>query len=139
MDNSSSKKVIYIEDEQEMIDLVTVILNRGGYDVKGAFGGRQGLDLVLSDRPDLILLDLMMPDIDGWEVYKQIKSTEATKDIPIIVITAKAQTIDQVLGLHIAKVDDYICKPFHPQDLLDSVNRILSRNPAEAADSPAEQ
>lgn len=139
MDGSSSKKVVYIEDEPEMIDLVTVILNRGGFDVKGAYGGRQGLDLVLSEHPDLILLDLMMPDVDGWEVYKQIKSTEATKDIPIIVITAKAQTIDRVLGLHIAKVDDYICKPFHPQDLVDSVIRILSRPSVEAAEPSSEQ
>jgi len=139
MDDSSSKKIIYIEDEPEMIDLVTLILNRRGYDVKGAHGGRQGLDLVLSDPPDLILLDLMMPDMDGWDVYQQIKATEATRDIPVIIITAKSQTIDRVLGLHIAKVDDYICKPFLPQDLWDSIDRILSKSSAPAKETSADQ
>jgi DNA-binding response OmpR family regulator len=76
-------------------------------------------------QPDLILLDLMMPDMDGWEVYQQIKSNEITKSTPVIIITAKAQPIDRVLGLRIAKVDDYINKPFHPQELIDSIQRVL--------------
>ena len=79
------------------------------------------------EHPDLVLLDLMMPDMDGWEVYQQMKADESTKHIPVIVVTAKAQSIDKVLGLHIAKVDDYIAKPFSPQDLLNSVERILSQ------------
>ncbi len=69
-----------------------------------------------------------MPDMDGWEVYQQLKSDEATREIPVIVVTAKAQSIDKVLGLHIAKVDDYISKPFSPQELLDSVEKVLSRS-----------
>jgi DNA-binding response OmpR family regulator len=93
--------------------------------VKGASGGRQGLDTVLTDEPDLVLLDLMMPDMDGWDVYQQIKANEATRAIPVIVITAKSHSIDKVLGLHIAKVDDYICKPFRPQELLDSIDRVI--------------
>jgi DNA-binding response OmpR family regulator len=75
--------------------------------------------------PDLVLLDLMMPDMDGWEVYQQMKADEKTKNIPVIVVTAKAQSIDRVLGLHIAKVDDYIAKPFSPQDLMNSVEKVL--------------
>jgi two-component system response regulator VicR len=67
----------------------------------------------------------MMPDMDGWEVYQQLKADENTRDIPVIVITAKAQNIDKVLALHIAKVDDYIPKPFTPKDLLDSIERVL--------------
>jgi DNA-binding response OmpR family regulator len=78
-----------------------------------------------------VLLDLMMPDMDGWEVYQQMKASEAMKNIPVIVITAKAQSIDKVLGLHIAKVDDYVTKPFSPQDLLDSMERILARQNVE--------
>jgi DNA-binding response OmpR family regulator len=93
--------------------------------VIGANGGREGLDKVRQDLPDLILLDLMMPDLDGWDVYQQIKAEDTTKDIPVIVVTAKAQSIDKVLGLHIAKVDDYISKPFSPQELVDSVEKIL--------------
>jgi len=120
------KQVVYIEDEQEMIDLVRLILSRKGYDVIGANGGREGLDLVRQIRPQLVLLDLMMPDMDGWDVYQQIRAEEATRNIPVIVITAKAQSIDKVLGLHIAKVDAYISKPFSPSDLVESVERVLS-------------
>ncbi len=69
----------------------------------------------------------MMPDMDGWEVYQQMKADNALKDIPVIVVTAKAQSIDKVLGLHIAKVDDYIAKPFSPQDLLSSVEKALAK------------
>ena len=77
--------------------------------------------------PDLVLLDLMMPDMDGWEVYQQMKADQTTRNIPVIVVTAKAQNIDKVLGLHIAKVDDYIAKPFGPQELMDSVERIIGQ------------
>lgn len=122
-----TRRVVYIEDEQEMIDLVRLILSRKGFEVLGANSGRDGLDLVRHKQPDLILLDLMMPDMDGWEVYQQVKADETTHQIPVIVITAKAQSIDKVLGLHIARVDDYISKPFSPQDLIDSVEKVLSR------------
>jgi DNA-binding response OmpR family regulator len=82
--------------------------------------------MVRETLPDLVLLDLMMPDMDGWEVYQQMKADESTRHIPVIVVTAKAQNIDKVLGLHIAKVDDYIAKPFSPQELLNSVDKILN-------------
>ncbi|HLF36774.1 MAG TPA: response regulator, partial [Anaerolineales bacterium] len=111
--------------EPEMIDLVRLILGRRGFEVVGANGGLEGLALVASEKPDLVLLDLMMPDMDGWEVYQRMKSDEALRDIPVVVVTAKAQSIDKVLGLHIAKVDDYITKPFGPQELLESVEKIL--------------
>jgi len=119
------KSILCIEDEPEMIDLMRLILGRRGFSVKGAAGGIEGLRMIRAERPDLVLLDLMMPDMDGWEVYQQMKADENTKNIPVIVVTAKAQSIDKVLGLHIAKVDDYLAKPFSPQDLLSSVERVL--------------
>lgn len=122
---TEDQNIIYIEDDPEMIDLVSMILGRRGFQIHGAPGGRKGLDLIIADPPDLILLDLMMPEFDGWDVYQQLKAMESTKHIPVIVITAKAQPVDRVLGMHIAKVDDYITKPFHPQELLDSVERVL--------------
>jgi two-component system, OmpR family, response regulator VicR len=121
-------RVLYIEDDPEMIELVSIILSRHNMKIISADGGRQGLELARQQKPDLILLDLMMPDMDGWDVYHQIKSNDSTQNIPIIVITAKAQAIDRVLGLHIAKVDDYICKPFRPQELLESIDNVLKRN-----------
>jgi DNA-binding response OmpR family regulator len=95
--------------------------------VIGASGGKEGLQIVRDTHPDLVLLDLMMPDMDGWEVYQQMKAEESTRNIPVIIVTAKAQNIDKVLGLHIAKVDDYIAKPFGPQELIDSVEKILNK------------
>ncbi|HEY5572758.1 MAG TPA: response regulator [Anaerolineales bacterium] len=123
-----SKRVVYVEDEAEMVDLVRLILGRAGLEVIGANGGREGLETVRRELPDLVLLDLMMPDMDGWEVYQQMKAGDATRHIPVIVITAKSQNIDRVLGLHIAKVDDYISKPFSPRELTDSVEKVLSKN-----------
>ena len=119
------KRVVCIEDEPEMIDLVRLILGRKGFQVIGANGGIEGLETVRKEQPDLVLLDLMMPDMDGWEVYQQMKADESLREIPVVVVTAKAQSIDKVLGLHIAKVDDYITKPFGPQELLESVEKIL--------------
>jgi two-component system response regulator VicR len=119
------KMVVCIEDEPEMIDLVKLILGRKGFELIGAVGGREGLETVRKLKPDLVLLDLMMPDMDGWEVYQQMKADDELKAIPVIVVTAKAQSIDKVLGLHIAKVDDYVTKPFGPQELLQSVNKVL--------------
>jgi DNA-binding response OmpR family regulator len=122
---TQEKRVVCIEDEPEMIDLVRLILGRKGFHVIGANGGIEGLETVKREQPDLVLLDLMMPDMDGWEVYQQMKADDALRDIPVVVVTAKAQSIDKVLGLHIAKVDDYITKPFGPQELLESVEKII--------------
>jgi DNA-binding response OmpR family regulator len=124
------RNVVCIEDEPEMIDLIRLILGRRGFELTGAMGGREGLDVIRRVRPDLVLLDLMMPDMDGWDVYQQMKADDDLKDIPVIIVTAKAQSIDKVLGLHIAKVDDYVTKPFGPQELLQSVEKVLGTKAA---------
>ncbi len=129
------RKVVCIEDEQEMIELVRLILSRQNIEVVGALGGAEGLEKIAEEDPDLVLLDLMMPEMDGWEVYQKMKSSEEMRGIPVIVVTAKAQSIDRVLGLHIARVDDYITKPFGPQELLDSVRRIMEKSEQVADDS----
>ena len=121
------KRILCIEDEAEMIELMRLVLGRKGYQVSGAEGGQEGLEKVRAEMPDLVLLDLMMPDMGGWEVYQQMKADDKMKDIPVIIVTAKAQSIDKVLGLYIAKVDDYIAKPFSPSELIDSVERVLRK------------
>jgi two-component system, OmpR family, response regulator VicR len=121
------KRILCIEDEAEMIELMRLILSRKGYQVSGAAGGQEGLEKVRTEMPDLVLLDLMMPDMGGWEVYQQMKADDKMKDIPVIIVTAKAQSIDKVLGLYIAKVDDYIAKPFSPSELVDSVEHVLRK------------
>lgn len=125
MGNEKKRVILCIEDEQEMIDLIRIILEKRGFEVKGALGGEEGLRMAKESKPDLILLDLMMPEMDGWEVYRQLKNDEELKNVPVIVVTAKSQGIDKVLGLYIAKVDDYISKPFGPNELVESINKVL--------------
>jgi DNA-binding response OmpR family regulator len=127
MKEKVAKRILCIEDDQEMVDLIRLILSRRGYEVKGAGGGVEGLQIIRKEIPDLVLLDLMMPDMDGWEVFQQMRADEKTRHIPVIVVTAKAQNIDKVLGLHIAKVNDYISKPFSPQDLLTSIEKVFNQ------------
>ncbi len=126
METKKSIQIFYFEDDPEMIDLVNLILGRIGYVVKGTASGAAGLETVKEEVPDLILLDLMMPGMDGWDVFHQLKANEITRNIPVIVVTARAQPIDRVLGLHIAKVDGYLCKPFHPKELQESVDLVLN-------------
>ena len=122
---TDKKRILCIEDEADMIDLTRLVLEREGYEVLGAVGGAKGLELIRQEKVDLVLLDLMMPDIDGWEVYRQMKADKELAEIPVIVVTARAQSIDKVLGLQVAKVDDYITKPFGPTELLESIRRIF--------------
>jgi len=125
-------RIVCIEDDPQIIELVRTILGRKGFQVIGAAGGQEGLTLVQAQRPDLILLDLMMPDLDGWEVYRRLKEDPLLAAVPVVVVTARAQDIDRVLGLHVAHVDDYLTKPFTPKQLTDSVERILGRRPTAA-------
>jgi len=133
-DTERKYKIVCIEDEPEMIDLVKLILERENFEVIGAMGGKEGIALIHQEKPDLILLDLMMPEMDGWEVYRQVRADYRTKDIPVIVVTAKAQSIDKVLGLHVAKVEGYVTKPFSPQDLLWSIQKVL-KDKSKASDT----
>jgi DNA-binding response OmpR family regulator len=105
---------------------VRIILSREGYQVEGVAEGQPGIKLTKEILPDVVLLDLMLPDMDGWEIFRQLKNDPSTSEIPVIVITAKAQSIDKVLGLEIAKVDEYISKPFRPNELVERVNQVLA-------------
>lgn len=125
MNISSRNRILCIEDDVDMLELFRVLLTRQGYVVQGVTKGQEGLEILRREKPDLVILDIMMPVMDGWQVYQQMKEDESTRDIPTIVVTAKSQLIDKVLGLEIAKVDAYIGKPFSPQELLDSISKIL--------------
>jgi two-component system response regulator VicR len=135
-------KILCIEDDLQMIELVKLILQTRGYEVVGAEGGQRGLDLMRIEKPDLILLDLVMPEPDGGDVFHQMKEDAELRDIPVIVVTAKATSVDKVLWLNVAKVDDYITKPFGPSNLLASVERVLAKretaNPVLGKGRPAE-
>jgi DNA-binding response OmpR family regulator len=123
----AGKTVLCIEDEPQMIDLIRLILETEGYVVLGARGGQEGLDLMRSEKPDLILLDLMMPEMDGGDVFHHMREEVELRDIPVIVVTAKAAPIDKVLWINVAKVDDYVTKPFGPRELVESVEEVLAK------------
>jgi DNA-binding response OmpR family regulator len=126
-------KILCIEDEPQMIDLIKLILETKGYEVLGAEGGQAGLEMMRSEKPDLILLDLMMPEMDGGDVFHHMKEEVELRDIPVIVVTAKAAPIDKVLWINVAKVDDYVTKPFGPRELVESVEKVLAKYEAQSA------
>jgi CheY-like chemotaxis protein len=128
----SNKKILCIEDEPQMIDLIRLILETRGYQVVAAQGGEEGLERMRTEQPDLVLLDIMMPEMDGGDVYHRMQQEPALLQIPVIVVTAKAAPIDKVLWMNVAQVDDYVTKPFGPDDLLASVERVLARRAGRA-------
>jgi DNA-binding response OmpR family regulator len=129
----ADKKIVYIEDETEMVDLVRLALGLKGLEVIGAWNGRDGLETVQQVKPDLVLLDLMLPDMDGWEVYDKMRADYELRGIPVIVVTAKAMPMDRLVGLHVRNADGYITKPFNVQELVESVNRMLGNRGADPA------
>lgn len=118
--------VLVIDDERDLIELVRYNLEKEGFDVVGTADGKSGLDVAMRQRPDLILLDLMLPDMDGLEVCQRLHKEARTAAIPIIMLTAKAAEADRVIGLEVG-ADDYITKPFSPRELLARVKAVLRR------------
>ena len=121
-----ANKIMIVDDEPDVVDLVKIVLKSEGYDVVTATSGREALEKIGDEMPDLVLLDIMMPQMDGWEVYNHIKTNSKTRDIPVAMLTAKSQSIDKMIGLHVVQVDDYITKPFGRAELLERVKKILS-------------
>ena len=119
-----SKKILAVDDERHIVRLVEVNLQRAGYTVVTAFDGREALEKVTAETPDLIVLDVMMPYMDGFEVLKNLKANPQTADIPVIMLTAKAQDADVFRGWQ-SGVDCYLTKPFNPMELLTFVKRIF--------------
>ncbi len=122
-----NKKIVYVEDAPEMIQLVSLILEREGASLVGALGGREGLETVRRVKPDLVLLDLMMPDMNGWEVYRHIRDDEALRHIPVIVITVRAEQEKQINDTGRDHLADYVTKPFDVDDLLHRIKRTIQR------------
>jgi two-component system alkaline phosphatase synthesis response regulator PhoP len=118
------KKILAVDDERHIVRLVEVNLQRAGYEVVTAYDGKEALEKVVSEKPDLIVLDVMMPYMDGFEVLKKLKADTATAEIPVIMLTAKAQDADVFRGWQ-SGVDCYLTKPFNPMELLTFVKRIF--------------
>ena len=118
------KKILAVDDERHIVRLVEVNLQRAGYEVVTAYDGREALEKVKSENPDLIVLDVMMPYMDGFEVLKHLKADPETAEVPVIMLTAKAQDADVFRGWQ-SGVDCYLTKPFNPMELLTFVKRIF--------------
>lgn len=118
------KKILAVDDEKHIVRLVQVNLERQGYDVVTANDGREALEKVASESPDLVVLDVMMPYMDGFEVLQNLRRNPNTKDIPVIMLTAKAQDADVFRGWQ-SGVDCYLTKPFNPIELISFVKRIF--------------
>lgn len=119
-------QILSIEDDPEMRGLIQLIFERHGHRVVGAKRGDFGLEFIETLNPDVILLDLMLPDIDGWEVYRQLKSDEDLAEIPVIIVSARDLENDEKAGHHLVGNDRFVQKPFGIDQLLDTVNEVLA-------------
>jgi phosphate regulon transcriptional regulator PhoB len=119
-------KILVIEDEPDIAELVRYHLEKAGLPARIVADGKQALELIARDQPDLIILDLMLPGLDGLEVCRRIRGSQATKGIPVIILTARAEEVDRVLGLEMG-ADDYVPKPFSPRELVARVKAVLRR------------
>ena len=122
-------RILSIEDDPEMRGLLQLILERRGHRVMGVERGELGLELLKSLEPDVLLLDLMLPDVDGWEIYRQIKADEELSNVPVIIISARNQKQDAAAGYHIVGNDRYLQKPFEIDELVNSVYDVLEKHP----------
>lgn len=121
------QKILIVEDEKDIRDLLAINLQRAGFETVFARDGQEAFRKIQEFRPDLILLDLMLPEFDGKELTKILKSREDTKQIPIIMVTAKAEEVDRIVGFELG-ADDYVSKPFSPRELVLRVEAVLKRS-----------
>ncbi|NOR49465.1 MAG: response regulator [Desulfuromonadales bacterium] len=121
----TKKKILVVEDEESLLKLQSILLTIRGYTVEGVMDGQAALEAVETMKPDLILLDIMLPKIDGFEVCRQVKANEATRYIPVIMLTAKNSKEDLVMGEQ-AGADLYITKPYKSSMVIETIQRLLS-------------
>ena len=136
MNGSPPPTVLIVDDEAQIIDLAELYLHNEGFNVRRATSGSEAIQSLRDDPPDLVILDIMLPGMDGWEITRQIRNESA---LPIIMLTARGDPIDRVVGLELG-ADDYVVKPFHGRELVARVKAVLRRtSPADtsaAATSP---
>src|SRR5512133_2675516 len=125
----SSGTVLVVDDERNIVQLARMYLASEGYSVEAAYDGAEAIDKIKAHPPDLVVLDLMMPKMDGWEVCRRLRQES---DIPVIILTARGDDVDKILGLELG-ADDYVTKPFNPRELVARVKAVLRRySPGEA-------
>ena len=124
----AAKRILYIEDKIEMISLTRIFLRQKGFEVLGAIDGEQGLETIKQEKPDLVLLDLVMPGMSGWEVYEEMQADDDMAQIPVIIVSASPQESEpESIRQSMSNVVDYITKPFAARALIDSIKRVFAR------------
>ena len=123
-------KILVVDDEVYIVHILDFSLGMEGYEVLTALDGEQAMVKACAERPDLIVLDIMMPKLDGYETCKMLKADERTKDIPVILLSAKGRNVDQKVGFEVG-ADDYITKPFSPRKLVERINAILGQGTSQ--------
>jgi len=119
-------KILVVDDEIYIVHILDFSLGMEGYEVVTALDGEQAIEQARNEKPDLIVLDIMMPKLDGYETCKILKSEKETRDIPVILLSAKGRNVDQKIGFEVG-ADDYITKPFSPRKLVERINSILGQ------------
>ena len=122
----AKKKILIVEDEESLLKLESILLTSKGYDVRGVANGQEALDAIAEEKPDLVLLDIMLPEIDGFEVCQRIKDDPATRDVPVIMLTAKKSREDMARGEKVG-ADWYITKPFKSAMVIETIQRFLAK------------
>ena len=130
------KQILVVEDEEDILELVSFNLKKEGYKVKGVTSGEEALQEVRREVPNLIILDLMLPGVNGFDVCKSLRNDYRTKTIPVIMLTARSEEADIVIGLELG-ADDYLTKPFSPRELIARVRAILRRSEARVSEHEA--
>jgi DNA-binding response OmpR family regulator len=118
-----TRTILVVDDERNIVELARLYLRNEGFEIEAAYNGREGLEKARSLHPSLVLLDIMMPEMDGLEVFRQLRKSS---DIPVIMLTARADDVDKVVGLELG-ADDYVTKPFNPRELVARVKAVLRR------------
>jgi DNA-binding response OmpR family regulator len=126
---SRNLRILCIDDEPGVVELVGLILRTEDITVDGANSGEDGLAKMRQNPPDAVLLDVMMPGMDGWEVYKQMRADQTLKSIPVIIVTARNSAFEEIIARERAGVSDYVTKPFLPDDLRRSLSKVLKNEP----------
>ena len=133
-----ASKILIVEDEPDIVELLVYNLDQAGFKTEAVFNGAAALERVKIQQPDLVLLDLLLPEVDGLEVCRTLKRDPETAGIPIIMLTAKGEAIDRIVGLELG-ADDYITKPFSPREVLLRIRAVLRRAPNVAHSKPSNQ
>ena len=128
-----AKKILVVDDEKRIVEILQAYLERDGYQVIVAYDGQSALELARSNSPDLIILDLMLPEVSGWDVCRELRKES---NVPVIMLTARDDTTDKIIGLELG-ADDYVTKPFDPKEIISRVRAVLRRSESKAVVSKA--